>query len=118
MSSFPDLKNIAIIDIKEYNRLRDFEEKIKNDKDNEYVIMFNSHQSVTLISKSEAIEKVVKINKELLDRYEQISEEYRKIKNFYIDKKDDIEFEITSKVEKRFKEMSVWDFKKWKKNNK
>ena len=104
--------NTVILSIDDYNRLRDFRENIKNEK----VILvtcsdYNDEydDDYVFITKDKALKMAEEANISLLEEINELKEEVNKLKNTETPKEYIID---------ELKSMSIWQFSKWKKQNK
>ena len=91
-------KNTVVLDLIEYNKLRDFRKGIL--KNNVYQIVVSSYEHFSIISTNKVVKSLASINKSLSS----------KIYDLENPKKKEITLED-------IKKMSYWEFRKWRKTN-
>lgn len=88
-------KDTVLLDIEKYNDLRDFQNKVSEG----YIEVYSNSERTYFTTKDKAIEKIAKINAELISKLKKLKYP-----------------ESEKKTLKDVKEMSVREFKKWRKD--
>ena len=99
-------KNTVLLDLKTYNRLRDFHTEVTKGKIPSYVLMDTARWCQHFYTKDEAIKNLMNDNEAMETKIDSLQTEIAKLK--YPERvKPDL---------KDVKKMSIWQFIKWRKS--
>ena len=113
MGNTTELKDVVILSIPDYNKLRDFRNEILKETPK---VTFNTDRSYgfTIYSNDDAMKKAEDANNKLLDRIRILEEKYDNLRRAYEDKKYVEVSRLKEEAVEEFSSMSVWKFWRWK----
>jgi len=112
-------KNTVVLDIDRYNELRDFKENLERDNvrriSNATSNRYQQYNVIEYIDVNDALNEIEEINRINVEVNIKLKNDIYELNKIITDGNKKVSNPI--KIED-FKKMSIWDFFKWKKNNK